>query len=63
MQNYHGGQMLTRWLLSQILTQIEALPLGSSILGSNVDAILDTMPQLRTLGCDASVSERVPQAT
>ena len=58
MQNYRGGQLLTRWLLSQILSQIEALPLGSS-----VDAILDTMPQLRTLGCDASVSERVPQAT
>ena len=58
MQNYRGGQMLTRWLLSQILTQIEALPLGSSI-----DAILDTMPQLRTLGCDASVFERLPQAT
>ncbi len=63
MQNYRGGQMLTRWLLSQILTQIESLPLGSSILGSSVDAILDTMPQLRTLGYEASVSERVPQAT
>ena len=63
MQNYRGGQLLTRWLLSKILAQIESLPLGSTVLGSTVDAILDTMPQLRTLGCEASVSKRVPQAT
>lgn len=63
MQNYRGGQLLTRWLLSKILTQIESLPLGSTVLGSTVDAILDTMPQLRSLGSEASVSERVPQAT
>ncbi len=62
LHNYHGGETLSRWLLSQVLAQVEALPVGGSITTS-VDAILDTMPQLRTLASEASETTRVPQAT
>ena len=58
MQDYRGGETIARWLLSLILSRIEALPVGAT-----VDAILDTMPQMRTLACDASDSNQVPQAT
>ena len=57
-QEYQGCQTLGRWLLSQILTRTESLPMGAT-----VDSILDTMPRVRTLACEASVSQRVPQAT
>ncbi|MSR68819.1 MAG: hypothetical protein EXS17_00500 [Phycisphaerales bacterium] len=62
LHTYHGGETLSRWLLSQVLAQVESLPVGGSI-DASVDAILDTMPQLRTLACEASESTRVPQAT
>ncbi len=54
--DYRGGETLSRWLLSQVLARVESLD-------TSVDAILDTMPQLRTLGFDASESARMPQAT
>ncbi len=62
LHRYHGGEALSRWLLSQVLAQVEALAVGGSI-DTSVDAFLDTMPQLRTLGSEASESNRVPQAT
>lgn len=62
LHRYHGGETLSRWLLSQVLAQVESLPVGGSI-DTSVDAFLDTLPQLRTLGFEASESTRVPQAT
>ena len=58
LQDYRGCETLARWLLSQVLSRTEALPIGSSI-----DSILDTMPRLRTLAFEASTPSRVPQAT
>ncbi|MSR44871.1 MAG: hypothetical protein EXS15_05895 [Phycisphaerales bacterium] len=66
MQEYHGGETVARWLVSLILSRIEEIPTGVPVnppVGSTVDAILDTMPRLRTLACDPSSSGCVPQAT
>lgn len=64
MQQYRGGQTIARWLLSQILGQVESIPLGSArSTRSTVSTILDTMPRLRTLDCEAFALKRMPQAT
>lgn len=61
MQQYRGGQTITRWLLSNILGQVEAIPLGSARSSrSTIATILDTMPRLRTLDSEAFASERMP---